>query len=710
MDNNLNPNGPTIILGDLNCVNVDWATNRSLGGRIADILTDFVNSNGMTQCVNQSTHGPHILDLVLINEPTLLSSLFITAPFSTSDHSTVVFSLNFNYDYENFLPSISYNWRDANWADFIDYLYSIDWMFLLSEYLTVDSLWASFCTVLNYGIDLYVPRVTRRSNNAKKSVRRHPKNIRKLLTAKLAAWRRHRDKPENSLYLTRYKELAKECNRAKKKHVIEIEKNVLDSNNIGTFYKFVNKKLTHSNGIGVLIDGNNNNTPVTNDRDKAELLNSFFESVYIDDNGVIPNDSGANSFCTNKLTNITFSPESIYATITKIKPKYTIDPEGYSPHLLKKLLPALSLPLSLIFNTFISVSKIPQNWKTAIVTPIFKKGSSSDPHNYRPVSVTSVFCKVMERIIVSEITAHLYKNNLITSDQHGFLKQLSTCTNLLESVNDWTVLLEGGSKVAVAYVDFARAFDSVTHTKLLRKLQMYGISGDLLDFISFYLSNRNHCTRVGNSLSSFAKIRSGVIQGSCIGPLLFVLFINDITNSLCPGSKAKLFADDLKLYATIETALGVAYFQKCLDIIFKWSKDWQLEISYLKCFIILLDRRLNATFCRPIFKLGDHVLEYKSTGSDLGVNIDEKLSFTDHISKIAMKAHQRSSLILRSFTSRDTNSLVRAFKVYVRPILEYNSQVWSPIAMKDIMAIEKVQKRFTKKNSWLQKLNLSPTP
>ena len=303
----------------------------------------------------------------------------------------------------------------------------------------------------------------------------------------------------------------------------------------------------------------------------------------------------------------------------------------------------------------------------------------------------------MERIIVSEITAHLYKNNLITSDQHGFLKQLSTCTNLLESVNDWTVLLEGGSKVAVAYVDFARAFDSVTHTKLLRKLQMYGISGDLLDFISFYLSNRNHCTRVGNSLSSFAKIRSGVIQGSCIGPLLFVLFINDITNSLCPGSKAKLFADDLKLYATIETALGVAYFQKCLDIIFKWSKDWQLEISYLKCFIILLDRRLNATFCRPIFKLGDHVLEYKSTGSDLGVNIDEKLSFTDHISKIAMKAHQRSSLILRSFTSRDTNSLVRAFKVYVRPILEYNSQVWSPIAMKDIMAIEKVQKRFTKK-------------
>ena len=149
IDNNFNANGPTIILGDLNCVNVDWATNRSLGGRIADILTDFVNSNGMTQCVNQSTHGPHILDLVLINEPTLLSSLFITAPFSTSDHSTVVFSLNFNNEFESFLPSILYNWRDANWADFIDYLYSIDWMLLLSECLTVDSLWASFCAVLN---------------------------------------------------------------------------------------------------------------------------------------------------------------------------------------------------------------------------------------------------------------------------------------------------------------------------------------------------------------------------------------------------------------------------------------------------------------------------------------------------------------------------------------------------------------------------------
>lgn len=189
--------------------------------------------------------------------------------------------MNFNNEYESFSPSISYNWRDANWAAFIDYLHSIDWMLLQSEFLTVDSLWASFCAILNNGIEIYVPCSNRRSSNAKQSIGRHPKNIRKLLTAKLLAWRKHRANPVNSLNLMRYKELAKVCNRAKKKQEIEIEKTVLDSGNVGTFYKFVNKKLTHSNGIGLLIDRNNNNTPVTSDRDKAELMNSFFESFIL---------------------------------------------------------------------------------------------------------------------------------------------------------------------------------------------------------------------------------------------------------------------------------------------------------------------------------------------------------------------------------------------------------------------------------------------
>ena len=154
----------------------------------------------------------------------------------------------------------------------------------------------------------------------------------------------------------------------------------------------------------------------------------------------------------------------------------------------------------------------------------------------------------------------------------------------------------------------------------------------------------------------------------------------------------------MKLYGAINTELDAVNFQKSLDVIYYWSKDWQLEISLHKCFIILLDRHLQPSVFKSYpFKLGDYVLQHKSTVRDLGVTVDEKLSFSDHVSTIVMNAHQRSNLIFRSFTSKNPTSLIRAFKIYVRPLLEYNSQVWSPITMCDIISIEKVQRQFTKR-------------
>ena len=346
-----------------------------------------------------------------------------------------------------------------------------------------------------------------------------------------------------------------------------------------------------------------------------------------------------------------------------------------------------------------SVRKIPLAWKTSIIAPIFKKDLPSNPKNYRPVSLTSVFCKLMERVVVKELLSYLSQHNLISKNQHGFLKRLSTCTNLLECMNDWTVLIDSGSQVAVAYVDFARAFDSVTHTKLICKLKSYGISGALLEWIEFYLSNRNHCTRVGRHVSSYSDIRSGVIQGSCIGPILFVLFINDIADNLCVGAIAKLYADDLKLYASINNGSEFSDFQRCLDIIYNWSIDWQLDISFYKCFIVVLCGNHQHVFDYNdhVFKLGSHVLECKFSARDLGVTVDRKLTFSDHISDIVKKAHQRANLVIRSFLSKDPSSLIHAYKTYVRPLLEYNSQVWSPITITEIFRIEQVQKQFTKR-------------
>ena len=377
----------------------------------------------------------------------------------------------------------------------------------------------------------------------------YPKHIRQLKSSRSRAWRVQKNNSDNSNLVENYKRLSNKYRAALCAHELDCERKVTEAGNLGTFYKFVNKKLTHPSGIGVLYD--TNNKPIINDQHKAELLNSYSESVYVDDDGITPRCERKVSVDT-KIVTVKFEPDIIYNIIRQLKPKTTCDPEGFSPLLIKLLISSIAYPLALIFDSFMSVSKVPSSWKKAIITPIFKKGLPSDPRNYRPVSLTTVFGKVMERVIIKELLSHLEHYRLIGGSQHGFLKRLSTCTNLLEFVNDWTILLEGGSKVAVAYIDYSRAFDCVSHSKLIQKLESYGISDSLLDFISFYLCNRTHCTRVGTEVSSDLKIRSGVIQGSCLGPILFVLFVNDITDALNRDTTAKLYADDLKLYATID--------------------------------------------------------------------------------------------------------------------------------------------------------------
>jgi len=147
----------------------------------------------------------------------------------------------------------------------------------------------------------------------------------------------------------------------------------------------------------------------------------------------------------------------------------------------------------------------------------------------------------------------LLTNNLLHASQRRFLSKRSTQTNLLESVNEWSITIENKLKNRIAYIDFTRAFDSVSHQKLLHKLKAYGFGGTLLDWITDFLVGRTHCTRVGNEHSSFLPIRSGVIQGICLRPLLFLMFINDITDIFNDSVVCKLYADDMKLYTVAKS-------------------------------------------------------------------------------------------------------------------------------------------------------------
>jgi len=405
----------------------------------------------------------------------------------------------------------------------------------------------------------------------------------------------------------------------------------------------------------------------------------------------------------NTIDDIDFSIDDVYKILHNLKPKFSSGPDGYSAFFLKNVAGTIAFPLSLVYSQSFCSGDIPAEWRQAIVSPAFKKGNASDPNNYRPISLTCVCCKVMETVIKKQLLSFLLIHGKISKQQHGFLARHSTCSQIIECVNDWSLALNIRKQVDVVYIDFCKAFDSVVHKKLIYKLEALGIRGKILLWIAAFLSNRSQVVKVGNSTSSSVCVISGVPQGSVLGPALFLVYINDIVLIFDNNVEIKLFADDAKVYVLIDDISSCFRMQDCLDRLHIWASDWQLNVSITKCAALHLGvLKINYPYYISGVKLPD-----VSSIVDLGVNIEQDLKFRQHITNIVSKAHQRASLILRCFKCRDPLILCRAFVVYVRPLVEYCSQVWSPCNLTAIYKIERVQRRFTKRLKGMNTMSYS---
>ena len=672
---------------------------------------DFIIDNGFMQFVTEPTRKDNTLDLLFCNDYFLLSHVNVIEPFGSSDHNAVEFGVLVDVDelgQNNDVHIKQYLWSQGDYESMAAYLNAVNWDDLLTVNFTANALWAEFSTILNNAVDLFVPSKLVTPHNAFKR-RNYPKHVRVLINRKRAIWKLMKKFPSSPSIRIKYNRLSAECRLAIRRYERSMENKVIESNNLGAFYRFVNSRSSRRSGVGPLVGPNGK--IVTSDKEKADLLNKFFGSVCVKDDGHRPHINVSHLQATDDLlSNIVFTANNVFraACRVKTKSKLSCDPDGYPVLMLQKLRSVLCQPLSLFYNSFMSIGQIPDVWKTAVVTPVYKKGPSSDPANYRPISQTSIFCKLMERVIVAEMGQFMRSRNIISKQQHGFINKCSTTTNLLESLNDWSLAIDNKLTETVAYIDFARAFDTVSHEKLKLKLQANGIGGELLSLIMNFLQNRVQVTKVGDQLSDSVSVTSGVIQGSCLGPLLFVIYINDLAMIFDPCVTPKFYADDLKLYANLKCSALQTLFQDSLDKLTHWAKDWQLSISIQKCCVMrVASRRAQEDVPPRDFMLCDHVLSFVDVVRDLGVSVDCHLTFSAHVTAIVQKASQRTYLILRSFYSRDRTVLTRAFTAYVRPILETNSQVWSPHLLTDIRRIEAVQRRFTKKLNGLSSLSYS---
>jgi hypothetical protein len=374
-------------------------------------------------------------------------------------------------------------------------------------------------------------------------------------------------------------------------------------------------------------------------------------------------------------------------------------PDNMHPFLLKNCAEAFAIPLTLVIRASLTTSQLPVQFKSANVTPLFKKGDKTLPSNYRPVSLTSVPCKIMESIVRAKMEEYLYKNNLLAKEQHGFVRNKSCTTNLLESIDYISSNLDVGIPVDVILLDFAKAFDTVPHKRLLVKLKAYGFDGLLLKWIAAFLENRRQRIVQGDIISDWVKVYSGVPQGSVIAALLFALYINDLPKKLL--NLTKLYADDTKVLSQLSSELCATNLQNDLDTVYKWSQTWLLLFNISKCVVMHYGHN-NKNY---LYNLNNIQLTESDTERDLGVLFNSNLKWKNQVINVSNKANQMLGRIKKSFACFDYKLLRSLYITFIRPLLEFAVTVWSPYLKSDCDYIERIQHKATKLVSSIRNLS-----
>ena len=448
--------------------------------------------------------------------------------------------------------------------------------------------------------------------------------------------------------------------------------------------KFLNK---NQNSIPTLSQGEN---VASSSIDKANMLNEFFCSCF---NTVFPP--------LTPMYNEHHTKESLLCTedevchlLLSLDVSKSNGPDGISPTMLKHTADSIAPSLTKLFNLSLRRGKLPSQWKHSLIVPIPKSSSTGSPSCYRPISLLPIVSKVLERHVCDILLDHLQSLNFISNKQWGFLEGRSTTTALIKCTDDWLKELELGNDICAIFFDFRKAFDSVPHEPLLRKLSALNLDDCILGWLHDYLCNRLQAVIVDGEESESSSVLSGVPQGSVLGPMLFLIYINDLTSVVVhPNSTINMFADDVLLYHTISSSEDYLDAQQSITAIEHWSSNNYLQLNALKCKCMTISRKKKPIAPHCALVLNNSTLEQVQSYKYLGLLLTADLSWSSHISSIRLKARKILGLLYRRFYGNVSQDVLKQLYLsLVRPHLEYACQVWNPHLEKDKKAIENVQK------------------
>ena len=617
-----------IIGGDFNIPDINWSTNSISSAshhyphRVSQTFLDMAMDMCLEQIVDFPTRLQNTLDLVFTSHPSFKIRCKPLPPLGLkSDHDIVLLDTAHQPQRLRLPRRKIYLWKKDNVQGIKQHLTEFSQSFSNTTFQSIECMWASFKAAIASAVEGHVP--TKLSSTRQTHPWVNTKLRRMMRRKQRAHWRAK--KTSNSKTWERYKKLQtlvqQETRTAEKNYLHDVVSNNLKKSP-KRFWSYIKSKRQESTGVSPLI--NKDGFLQSDSKQKADILNSQFQSVYTQENTDSIPDKGPSPHPT--MTGLKIQPAGVTKLLRDLKPHKASGPDSIPTFILQVAAEELSPILSRLFQTSIDSGDVPSDWRSANIVPLYKKGDKHQASNYRPVSLTSVTCKILEHIVHSNVMNHFIRYNILCDNQHGFRSRRSCETQLITTLQGITSQLKTGrDQVDVILLDFSKAFDKVPHQRLLHKLDYYGVRGNTLRWIQSFLSYRKQVVALEGTNSTEADVISGVPQGTVLGPLLFLAFINDLPEST--SSETRLFADDGLLYRHIKGPDDVQKLQQDLDSLQIWEDKWQMKFHPEKCQVISIctNKRFQQ---QTSYMLHGHILETVDSAKYLGVSISEKPMLT----------------------------------------------------------------------------------